>query len=228
MIPVDIDDDVLNATIEQLSGSSIPPETYQQQLSKDSKFEPWSADPVQRLLSNPIGGLVSSRKTVLPMIVEGLTVNSRTDSGSEDNIMRKDLVVQQHLEMDSTLEHQNEFRIANGKFVEELGRIIIKCAFARDPSVELCCMFYIFKQLISSLIMGMSFFDETETLVRYMQRLQPRPVPLVAEPLQLCGLNNPRCRLFCVVDSQASIANTDTGSDIDLMSLAYVQRRGSS
>ena len=101
------------------------------------------------------------------MIVEGLIVNSRTDSGSEDNIMRKDLVVQLNLEMDSTPEHQKEFRIANGKFVKALGRIIIKCAFARDPSVELCCMFYIFKQLISSLIMGTSFLDETETLVRY-------------------------------------------------------------
>ena len=81
--------------------------------------------------------------------------------------MRKDLVVQLNLEMDSTPEHQKEFRIANGKFVKKLGRIIIKCAFARDPSVELCCMFYIFKQLISSLIMGISFFDETENLVRY-------------------------------------------------------------
>lgn len=71
--------------------------------------------------------------------------------------------------------------------------------------------------------MGIAFLDETETLVKYRHRLQPR---LLAGLPQLCSLNNPRCRLLCIVDSLPILVNADTGSDMDLISLAYVRRRG--
>lgn len=171
----------------------------------------------------PSEELVGSQKMVLPMIIHGLTIDSRADSGSEDNIMSRDLISHLQLRIDDSLEHHKQFRLANGNFVSALGRINIKCAFAKDPSVELCCTFYIFSQLISPMIMGMAFLDETETLVKYRHRLQPR---LLAGTPQLCSLNTSRCRLLCIVDSLPSLANADTGSDMDLMSLAYVRRRG--
>ena len=171
----------------------------------------------------PSGELVASQKMVLPMIIHGLTIDSRADSGSEDNIISRDLVSHLNLTIEDALEHRKEFRLANGNFVSALGRISIKCAFAKDPSIELCCTFYIFSQLITPIIMGMAFLDETETLVKYRHRLQPR---VLAGPPQLCSLNNPRCRLLCIVDSLPILVNADTGSDMDLMSLAYVRRRG--
>lgn len=73
--------------------------------------------------------------------------------------------------------------------------------------------------------MGMPFLDETQTLVKYQYRLQPRIIPSFL-PIQLSSLNSPRQRLYCLIDSQPKLANADTGSEIDIMSLEYALKRG--
>ena len=73
--------------------------------------------------------------------------------------------------------------------------------------------------------MGMPFLDETQTLVKYQNRFQPRIIPMY-RPIQLNSLNSPRRRLYCLVESQPKLSNADTGSDLDLMSLDYVLKRG--
>lgn len=167
----------------------------------------------------------SIRRVDLPMIIQGSTVIARPDSGSEDNIIAVDVLSALELKMDTAPEHRKEFRVGNGKSVWALGRIVIKCVFAKDRTLELCCTFYVFQNLTSKLIMGMPFLDETQTLVKYQYRLQPRIVPSF-RPIQLSSLNSPRKRLYCLVDSQPRLANADTGSEIDLMSLEYVLTRG--
>jgi hypothetical protein len=83
--------------------------------------------------------------------------------------------------------------------------------------------------------MGMKFLDSTETLTKNKYRLQACAVP--AGPLQCASINNPKRRLRCYTlhgaipsleepsaDSSA-LANADTGSEIDLMSLNFCKRR---
>ena len=167
----------------------------------------------------------SIRGVDLPMIIHGSTIISRPDSGSEDNIMAVDVLSALKLEMDSAPEHRKRFRVANGKSVCALGLIVIKCAFAKDRTLELFCKFYVLQNLTSQPIMGMPFLDETQTLVKYQYRFQPRIIPMY-RPIQLNSLNSPRRRLYCLIDSQPELANADTGSDLDLMSLGYVLKRG--
>lgn len=167
----------------------------------------------------------SIRGVDLPMIVHGSTIISRPDSGSEDNIIAVDVLSALKLKMDTAPEHRKKFRVANGKSVWALGQIVIKCFFAKDRTLELCCTFYVFQNLTSQLIMGMPFLDETQTLVKYQYRFQPRIIPKY-RPIQLNSLNSPRRRLYCLVGSQPELANADTGSDLDLMSLDYVLKRG--
>lgn len=71
------------------------------------------------------------------------------------------------LKMDTPPEDRKEFRVANGRSVWQLGRITIKCAFAKDLTLELHCSFYVFKNLTSKLITGMPFLEKTHTLVKY-------------------------------------------------------------
>ena len=168
--------------------------------------------------------LRSSRRVELPMLIEGKPIISRPDSGSEENIIAADVVSSLHLKMDSEPEHQRDFRLANGALVKALGRILILCSFARDRTVELYSAFYVFKQLICPILMGMPFLDQTETLVKYRHRLQARTAPSYG-PLQLSSLNSPRQRLYCLVNSLPKFANADTGSEVDLLSLKYVHRR---
>lgn len=166
------------------------------------------------------------RRKVLPVIIQDSTIMSRADSGSEDNIMAAELAFWLNVNIDRSPEYQKLFRVANGNIIKAMGRIVITVAFAKEPSTKvLHCAFYVFETLISPLIMGMSFLNLTETLVKYKHRLQDI-ISLDAAPLQLCSLDTPRCRLFCQANMQPKLACADTGSEIDLMSLAYVQQRG--
>ena len=167
----------------------------------------------------------SIRKVDLPMIIQGSTFISRPDSGSEENIIAADVLSTLDVKMDTAPEHCKEFRIANGRSVWALGRIMVNCTFAKDRTVELRCVFYVFQTLTSALIMGMPFLDETQTLVKHQYRLQPRTIPSF-RPVQISSLNSPRKRLYCLVDSQPRLANADTGSEIDVMSLDYALKRG--
>jgi len=136
------------------------------------------------------------------MKLGGQTVLSTHDSGSEENIISKDLITALGLKIEDSPEQQKEFRMANNKIVKALGGVTIPCKFAREQASEqqneLCCWFYVFKTLITPLIMGMKFLDSTETLTKNKYRLQACAVP--AGPLQ-CG------------------------SEIDLMSLDFCKRR---
>lgn len=161
----------------------------------------------------------------LPMIIRNSTIIARPDSGSEDNIITIDLARSLNLEFDRAPECQKDYRIANGKMVKALGRTKINCCFAKDPMVEFGCIFYVFQYCISPLIMGMAFLDTTRTLTEYRHRLCPRKIP-PAFPFQVCSLDYPRRQLYCLANSEPTLANADTGSEMNLMSLAYVQKRG--
>ena len=165
------------------------------------------------------------RKVELPMDIHGSTFAACPDSGSEENIMVTDLVAQLGLSVEDALEHQKEFRIANGKVVKALGRTSVQCSFTKEPEAQFQCWFYVFQSLITPLIMGMAFLDATETFTKYKHRLQSRLVPR-AGPLQLYALNNPARRIRCLADMKPILANADTGAEMDLMSLAYAKRRG--
>ena len=171
-----------------------------------------SASPLQKL------------KVDLPMIIRGKTIISRPDSGTEENIIASEVTSALGLAVDTTPEHRKDFRMANGVLVQALGRLVIDCTFARDRTVQLSCIFYVFRQLICPILMGMPFLSETRTLDKYRHRLQARTPPSFA-PLQLSLLNKPRQRLYCLANCQPKFANADTGSELNLMSLAYVRQR---
>ncbi|KAL9002109.1 MAG: hypothetical protein Q9188_004949 [Gyalolechia gomerana] len=186
--------------------------------------DPGMEQDVPRLLSDE-DRIQPRTRMDLPLIIRDSTIISRPDSGSEENIMVLVLAQSLHLQLDSTPERQREFRMANGNLIKAIGRTMADCYFAKDPLVGLRCCFYVFEQLISPLIMGMPFLEETQTLASNRHRLEPRMVP-GALPFQLHSLDYPRRRLYCLADLQPKLANADTGSELDMMSLNYVQKRG--
>ena len=218
-----------DAVLIDLMGGSIHPDVAAQAGEEafpnidDGDYE----EALLRTDSNPetMASSRSIRKVDLPMIIQGSTFISRPDSGSEENIIAADVLSTLDVKLDFAPEHRKEFRIANGRSVWALGRIVVNCTFARDRTVELRCIFYVFPTLTSPLIMGMPFLDETQTLVKHQYRLRPRTIPSF-RPIQLSSLNSPRKRLYCLVDAQPRLANADTGSEIDVMSLEYALKRG--
>ena len=130
-----------------------------------------------------------------------------------------DLVNELGLSVGAGVENQKEFRMGDGKVIRALGKVITECAFAKEPNLRLRCIFYVLQCLITPLIMGMSFLDETQTLSKNRHRLQPRSY-LPGAVMDFCGLDSPKRRLFCIAESQPMLVNADTGSEVDLISLA--------
>lgn len=177
----------------------------------------------------------------LPMVLGGQIILSTPDSGSEENIISKDLVNALGVVFDTCPDQQKEFRMGNSKIVKALGRLTLPCKFAKDQTSLPDCFFYVFNTLITPLIMGMRFLESTETLTKNKHRLQARP-ELLRGPLLCASINNPKRRLRCYTlpgpsvpwkkaipwvpwQLDITLANADTGSEINLMSLAFCERR---
>jgi hypothetical protein len=170
-------------------------------------------------------GRVRKPRTVLPIIIDEHIFDSNPDSGSEENIMTFELVTRLGLSIENGEEHQREFRIANGKVVKALGRVQALCAFAKDRGVAVLASFYVFRTLVSEVIMGMDFLDSTETLTKHKYRLDKKVVSRHGI-YQVSALNNPRRRLRCTATGKSMLANADTGAEMDLISLKYARLRG--
>ena len=209
--------------------SSIPPiETFSVSFFKRRYERPVSRPTFSSLRAppgHPSHAVRQRKKLELPMNILGSTIATCPDSGSEENIMSKDVTLHIGLAVEDSIDNQKEFRLANGKIVKALGRISVTCAFAKDPSTQHQCWFYVFQSMITPVIMGMAFLRATETLTKYKNRLHCSMIPRNV-PLRLYALNNPVQRLRCWVGREPMLANADTGSEVDLISLAYAKSKG--
>jgi hypothetical protein len=173
----------------------------------------------------------------LPLLVHGNTIISLPDSGTEDSIISRDLVSQLGILVDDQPENQKEFRLANSSITRAIGRVKLSFKFARGQSEDYHEWFYVFNTLLYPLLIGMVFLDATETLTLNRHRLQPRCSPF-SGPHQVAGLNNPKRRLYCwpkyniqtkcrsETQLERTMANADTGSEIDLISMELCRRKG--
>ena len=111
-------------------------------------------------------------KTDLPIILGGRTVHSLPGSGSEENIIAKDLADALGLKYQESPQEQMEFRRGNNKIFKAIGCVTVLCKFAKDPDVQIERLLHVLKSLVRPLIMGMKFLDVTETLTKNNYRLQ--------------------------------------------------------
>ncbi|KAE8452952.1 hypothetical protein EG329_012139 [Mollisiaceae sp. DMI_Dod_QoI] len=170
------------------------------------------------------------KRVTLPFIVHGEVIFATADSGAEDNLIASHLVETLGLAINSESIHCKAFRVGNGNVVQSLGSTTISCQFANDPSITIPCTFYVWDCLITPMIIGMEFLYLTDTFTKNKYRLETIQVPF-DDSFEVLAINNPRRRLLCHLDSywrimpaeQAFKANADTGSQVDLISLALCQ-----
>ena len=165
-------------------------------------------------------------KMALPMTINGESVQATPDSGSEENIMSLDLANRHKLILDTDARYRKEFQMGNGKIIKAIGYTAVPiCRFTKEPEVALACFFYVFEALITPMIMGMAFLQGTETLSRNRHRLEVLEPSLNKIIAKVCSLNDPKRRLLCFANAERVLANADTGSELDLISLAYARKR---
>ncbi|KAK5999048.1 Acetyltransferase TRI7 [Cladobotryum mycophilum] len=99
---------------------------------------------------------------------------SHPDSGSDQNIISLEMVNRLGLEIQESDREQRHFSLANGKTVESIGQISAPCSFVAgnlSDASGLECIFHVFSSLTVSVIMGMEFLHQTETLTKHTNRL---------------------------------------------------------
>ena len=161
----------------------------------------------------------------LPMIIKGLMFPAIADSGCEENLISFSLVEELGL-LTSVEESRQKFRPPHGGIIHSLGQLTLDCAFFMEPDVQLSCSFHVIWSQIrreTPLTMGMSFLDKTETLTKNKHRLVDTSW---TSPARIYSINSPKRRLRCTVGGQVTLANADTGSDTNLISLDYVKVKG--
>lgn len=201
------------------------PEELRKHLRKDSAEKTRKESCEDLLKKRPEYRGQHKKRVELPLNILGSTYSTLPDTGSNENIMAKEIALKLHTNIDDTAEYQKEFQVADGNVVKSLGRISISCAFTEEPDVEHFCTFYVFTTLVVPVIMGAAFLHATETLTKHKNRLRTTMAPCNGLS-QICTLNNPIQSIRCWANGEAVLASADTGSDLNVVSLAYTKLRG--
>jgi hypothetical protein len=157
--------------------------------------------------------------TLNPKGIAAATVLACADTGADVNIISEDLAQALGYTEYETIFGRKQFRLANGKIVESIGQVYSPCAFGTGPdsAVSISCIFHVLTKVVTPIIMGMQFLQETETMTKYRERLVRVPRPAL-QALSVCSLDKPRQLLGCNLNGKPAVATPDTGSEIDLMS----------
>ncbi len=171
---------------------------------------------------------------------QSVTVMACPDTGSDESIVPLDLANRLGLQIDRDLLDDGEraFALANGKVVKSLGVASILCSFGASDGVNksdpaaaaaaatnLSLMVHVFESLAVPAILGAAFLEKTETFTKHRDRLVEELVPAF-QSLRVCSVGKPKRGLVCRLDTFVGCANADTGSDLDLVSPAFVHQRG--
>jgi hypothetical protein len=166
---------------------------------------------------------------VLPIeILDGSKerIMARYDTGTYENHMSLGLATTMGFELDYAF--KISLNLPNGTSMYSLGRVTASLRFlqthAMDParaSVFTCC-FNVFDKLISPVLLGMNFLAETETLSKYTHRLKAVPKH-AGIPKRILSMGDATSRVSCMIDGKFAFAHADTGSEIALVDMQYVQ-----
>lgn len=165
-------------------------------------------------------------RSYLPLEIGGITERALADTGAQGNIMCEALARELHLRVSKSTTEDIRFVNAVGEPVKQIGHTTIRCTVGgTGPPHTMVARFWVVAKLVERLVVGREFLESTETLTKFRHRLQKVVVDKISGSRVLHS-GQPRWRINCVVNGERMLANPDTGSDLDLMSLSYVQRCG--
>ncbi|KAI4863042.1 hypothetical protein F4820DRAFT_471943 [Hypoxylon rubiginosum] len=149
------------------------------------------------------------------------------DTSSYDNIMSLETAQRLGFLIEESV---GDFRAANGRVIVPVGKTTASCSFATgtpytDPKLESAFhVFHIFRNLPVPLIMGLRFLQITETWTKYRDRLVEEVIPMIQSP-RVYSIGKYQQCLTCKLDEHVGLANVDTGSDVNLVSVSFAETR---
>jgi len=163
-------------------------------------------------------------RRMLPMKFSNGIHNAIADSGSVENIIEESFMRGLGASIEVYSSTRAEFVNARGGRMQSIGTCQIPCSFPTESGTY-STVFHVFKKLVTPLIIGRKFLDDTETLSRFPDRLK-RLLNRSTQFLRVLQMELPQRMINCSVDGQNALATADSGSEADLVSLDYALKMG--
>lgn len=168
-------------------------------------------------------------RSYLFMNIRGRTERALADTGAQENVMSEAFARELDLTVDKSEVRGFRFVNAIGETMKAIGHTTIHCGLGGHPTQSdrsgTETKFWVFSKLVEPLVVGRKFLESTETLTRFRHRLH-KVFASRGSSLRILHMELPRWRINCTVNDRQVMANPDTGSDLDLVSLDYAQRCG--
>lgn len=168
-------------------------------------------------------------RSYLFMKIRGRTERALADTGAQENVMSEAFARELDLTVDKSEARGFRFVNAIGETMKAIGHTTIHCGLGgHQPQSDRSgteTKFWVFSKLVEPLVVGRKFLESTETLTRFRHRLQ-KVFASRGSSVRILHMELPRWRINCTVNDRQVMANPDTGSDLDLVSLDYAQRCG--
>lgn len=155
------------------------------------------------------------------------TVLACADTGAEVNVISAELARALGYTACEPCPGESKLMLANGKTIQAIGVLKISCTFGIEmlPSTVLTCIFYVLLEVISPVIMGMGFLDDTKTMTENRDRLVRVPRSPM-QTLSVRSVGKARQRLSCEISGTSVWAFPDSGSDVNLISTSFASALG--
>ena len=192
------------------------------------KFVRKIAEPRQILGSGrptPAKDQLRRRRLELPVGINGIQHSSIADTGAAENIMDLETVHKLGLPLSTRPESILKFSLCDGRVVRSIGKTVAQVTFVKGKPTPTQCFFYVLEKCAVPLIMGKKFLETTQTLTKYKHRLQERLASL-GRFSRILEIGSSSQRMSCFLDGKNVLVNPDSGSEINVMSLAFAMKHG--
>ena len=176
-------------------------------------------------LPTPAKDQLRRRRLELPVGINGIQHSSIADTGAAENIMDLETVHKLGLPLSTRPESILKFSLCDGRVVRSIGKTVAQVTFSKGKPTPTQCFFYVLEKCAVPLIMGKKFLESTQTLTKYKHRLQERLASL-GRFSRILEIGSSSQRLSCFLDGKDVLVNPDSGSEINVMSLAFAMKHG--
>ncbi|KAK5057549.1 hypothetical protein LTR84_011549 [Exophiala bonariae] len=193
-----------------------------------SKTQPGKETPAS---PHPTKHLQKFVRPYLPLKIRGRSELAFADTSAQANAMSEAFARELNLTIDKSGATSFHCHTAVRKRMNAIGHTTVRCSLPLGvdkssghqsvPETK----FWVYPKLVEPLVVGNSFLQSTGILASFKERVRQISVP-IGSALRVCHMELPRRRINCTVNDERVLANPDTGSDVDLISLDYVQRSG--
>lgn len=169
-------------------------------------------------------------RTVLKILANGSLVTVLPDTGVTGNVMTKEHAGSLGVDVDSS--KQRWFQNAVLTRFQSIGFAVLDLSFPDDPKRTWRCEFDIVTECAAPMVIGHAFLSQANVFTRWRRHLTKAALRvtrslggMIRKFWRLMLMEPSRRMLRCDVDGLSTLADADSGSDVDLVSLDYAERR---